>query len=243
MYEIGNMRLQKDDIPFTMVANEVLRDPRLSLKAKGMYAYLFSKPDDWDFSNLRIANEMSDGRHAVLAALKELEELDLLGRIKQSNGRMDYHLKYATQSQKTGPRLFDSITTHADPKSENPKVRKPHSAKTRPISNTVLLSNTEKESNTESSTPGEFARKFFSGDPETCAPIAQQLEQSGIPAQLVARELLKFQRYWTEPTKNGKKQLWETKPTFEVKRRLGTWFRNIAERGSTRQSAGAGVSL
>lgn len=231
------MRLRKEDIPFTMVANEVLKDPSLSWKAKGMYAYLFSKPDEWDFSSLRIMREGIGGRHTVLAALKELEDHGLLIRIRQPNGKMDYILKHAvSHSPKDGPRLFD-------PKSEDRTVRTSDSAKTRPISNTVLLSNTEKESNTESSTPGEFARKFFSGDPETCAPIAQQLEQSGIPTQLVARELLKFQRYWTEPTKNGKKQLWETKPTFEVKRRLGTWFRNIAERGSTRQSAGAGVSL
>ena len=230
------MRLQKDDIPFTMVANEVLKDPRLSLKAKGMYAYLFSKPDDWDFSNLRIAREMSDGRHAVLAALNELEGLALLERVKQPNGRMDYHLKHATQSQKTGPRLFD------EPKSGNRTVRKSHSAKTRPISNTVLLSNTEKESNTEDNTPGDMSRAFFAGDPDICVPIALELQKTGLPDQRIGTELLKFRAYWTEPTRSGRKTRWELQPTFDVKRRLGTWFRNIAERSQTRR-AGAGVTL
>ena len=39
------MKLVKQNVPFTMVANEVLKDPKLSFKAKGLYAYLFSKPD------------------------------------------------------------------------------------------------------------------------------------------------------------------------------------------------------
>lgn len=133
------MRLHRDDIPFTMVANDILRDETLSLKAKGMYAYLFSKPDEWDFSAERIMKESTDGRHAVLAALKELEDAGYLERERQASGRVDYHIKYSTQSPKTELRLFE----------EGPKVGKSHSGKTqsrvsRPVSNTVL-SNTVSE--------------------------------------------------------------------------------------------------
>lgn len=39
-------------------------------------------------------------------------------------------------------------------------------------------------------------------------------------------ELEKFYLYWTEKTKSGKKELWETKKTFEVDRRLYNWFNN-----------------
>lgn len=234
--KIGNMRFSKDDIPFTMVANEVLKNPALSWKAKGMYAYLFSKPDQWEFSNRRIVTESNGGRHAVLSALNELRDAGLLIRVKLPNGKMLYNLKHASaQSPKTEPSLFDK------PKSENPKVRKPEGAKTRPVSNTVKEV-IQKTSKTENSTPGETARKFFEGDVETCAPIATALEQAGIPASLVARELGKFKAYWTEPTRSGRKTRWELQPTFDVRRRLGTWFRNIAERTSTRR-AGAGVTV
>lgn len=93
-------------------------------------------------------------------------------------------------------------------------------------------------------TPGEYARKFFAGDKETVGTVGQQLEASGIPNHMVVRELLKFKNYWTEPTKNGKKQKWELQQTFDVKRRLGTWFRNIAERqGASGNRAGAGVTV
>lgn len=138
------MKLSRDNVPFTMIANEVLNRKDLSLKAKGMYAYLFSKPEDWDFSSARIKNDSSDGRHATLAALQELEDNGLLTRVKQKNGRMDYHIGFATQSQKSGLRLF----VDEKPKSGFRSVRKPLSAKTAPVSNTEK--NTKKENKEDS---------------------------------------------------------------------------------------------
>lgn len=92
-------------------------------------------------------------------------------------------------------------------------------------------------------TPGEEARRFFGGDAEVLAPLAQALiKATNASPQFVAREMLKFKSYWTEPTKSGKRQRWETEKTFEVKRRLGTWFRNIGERQGQKR-AGAGVQI
>ena len=36
--------------------------------------------------------------------------------------------------------------------------------------------------------------------------------------------MLKFISYWTELDKSGRKQRWEKQETFEVARRLVTWF-------------------
>lgn len=47
---------------------------------------------------------------------------------------------------------------------------------------------------------------------------------------IVRAELDKFVNYWTEPTKSGKKQHWELQSTFEVRRRLVTWFTNYNKR-------------
>jgi hypothetical protein len=80
----------KDKIPFTQVANGVLTDKRLSAKAKGLYAYLYSKPDGWDFAIDRIALEMADGRKSINEGLKELEALGFLTRKRQSDGRVLY---------------------------------------------------------------------------------------------------------------------------------------------------------
>lgn len=91
------MKLSKANVPFTMVANEILSRPDLSLKAKGLYAYLFSKPDDWDFAAERIAKECKEERKAVMRILKELEVAKLLTRVRLQNSRMEYHLAYTSE--------------------------------------------------------------------------------------------------------------------------------------------------
>jgi len=55
---------------YTVVPNAILRDPNLSLRAKGLYAYLCSKPGTWRFSMSRV--EGSDGRAAIRSAMQEL---------------------------------------------------------------------------------------------------------------------------------------------------------------------------
>lgn len=41
---------KKQALPFTQIVNAVLEDKRISLKAKGLYAFMFSKPDNWSFN-------------------------------------------------------------------------------------------------------------------------------------------------------------------------------------------------
>lgn len=65
---------------FTQVPNTILTDPRISAKAKGIWAYLASKPTGWDFSSERIAKEFADGRDSIRAGLRELESVGLLKR-------------------------------------------------------------------------------------------------------------------------------------------------------------------
>src|SRR5258708_5712315 len=122
------MKLNKKNIPFTMVANEVLSRPDLSLKAKGLYAYLFSKPDGWDFSGDRIVNETKDGRKIVYAALKELENNNLLQRNRLPSGRMEYTLQYSSH-------LSEMVKRDEKPVAQNGQVPKRSSAKTDSISN------------------------------------------------------------------------------------------------------------
>lgn len=88
-------KIIKQQVPFTQVANVVLNDKKLSLGAKGLFAYLFSKPEGWQFSSVRIAAEQADGRDAVLAALRELEVAGYLIRQKHASGRMTYSLAYS----------------------------------------------------------------------------------------------------------------------------------------------------
>lgn len=138
--------IKKEVIPFTQVANEVLYDPNLSFKAKGVYAYLYSKPDGWDFAIDRIALETKEGRKAINAAMHELEEHGYLYRARQKSGRVAYILK--SQMPKMGTR----------PHAPFGQVPKRPSAEMGTVSNTdnkVILSN----SNTDTSSPTKLVQE------------------------------------------------------------------------------------
>jgi len=70
---MSNSTLKKGfNCPFTQVPNEIINDERVSLKAKGLYLYMVSKPDNWEFSMSGIASQNKDGREAVSNIIKEL---------------------------------------------------------------------------------------------------------------------------------------------------------------------------
>ena len=130
------MKIKKENINFTQVSNDLLLDKRVSAKAKGIYAYLYSKPDNWDFSVDRIASDFKDGYKAVNGGIKELEELGYIGREKQNNGR-NYYSIY--QKPQKNPLPAEKATRQ---KGNQPK-RQP--AKKEGISNTDNISNIDKE--------------------------------------------------------------------------------------------------
>ena len=66
----------------------------ISLKAKGLFAYIQSKPDGWDFSAERIAKYLKEGLQSVSSALKELEKSGYLIRQKKQNEWGHWEIEY-----------------------------------------------------------------------------------------------------------------------------------------------------
>ena len=83
--------IKKFSLPFTQISNAVLNDAGLSLKAKGLYAYLFSKPDGWVFHNAVILREIKEGRDAFRSAVLELENAGYIKRetLKNAAGQVE----------------------------------------------------------------------------------------------------------------------------------------------------------
>lgn len=104
---------------FTVVTNEVLRDSRLSFRARGILASILSRPDNWRSTAESLAKESTEGRSAILTALKELETYGYLERKKYQ----DEFGRWVTESLIYDQPKFDFPTsvnpTSVEPTSEN----------------------------------------------------------------------------------------------------------------------------
>lgn len=64
--------IKRANAPFTLIPNSILVDTDISAKAKYLYIYLFSKPNNWEFYTSNVLSEMKEGRDSYLAGIKEL---------------------------------------------------------------------------------------------------------------------------------------------------------------------------
>ena len=94
--------LRKEGIPFTQIPNELINNNSLSLKAKGLYSYLQSKPSGWRFSSERMVEESKDGIDSIKTGLQELEKQGYLKRVRKNDGRVEYLLKYNKNKHQSG---------------------------------------------------------------------------------------------------------------------------------------------
>ena len=101
---------------FTIIDNNFLRDERLSFKAKGLFMYMWSQSNDWNFYVNELSSHAKDGRNAVMTGLEELESYGYLKRKRVRN---------AQGQLKETEYVLSEIPTLEKPKSENPTLEKP----------------------------------------------------------------------------------------------------------------------
>lgn len=73
------------DANFTIVRNEMLRNDKLSLKAKGLLAMMRSFPPDWTYRQSHLVKLSTDGRDSMRAGLKELLDYGYITRHQSRN--------------------------------------------------------------------------------------------------------------------------------------------------------------
>lgn len=71
-------RSQRPTEHFTILRNDVLRDTRLSFRARGLLAAILSRPDNWTIRSTQLATEGGEGRDAIRSALAELRNYGYL---------------------------------------------------------------------------------------------------------------------------------------------------------------------
>lgn len=86
-------------------------------------------------------------------------------------------------------------------------------------------------------TPFQEAKSFFENEKKQEEIILFFLEK-GANENAVRKEMKNFVLYWTEPNKIGTKQKWQLQQTFDVKRRLSTWFSRVKDFSSKTRGYG-----
>lgn len=59
--------------PFTRITNQVLENKELSARAKGLFCYMLSAKDNWQFYETELFKHFTEGRDALRTAVHELE--------------------------------------------------------------------------------------------------------------------------------------------------------------------------
>ena len=106
---------------FTIMSNHHLRNPNLSLKAKGLLSLMLSLPEDWDYTTKGLAQICKEGVDSIGTALKELERYGYLTRrrLRCENGQLgdiEYTI-HETPAEISGE--------SSSPKRENPEQVNP----------------------------------------------------------------------------------------------------------------------
>lgn len=72
------IRRKKRETEFTILPNDMLQRRDMSMKSKGLLAYLLSLPPNWEIKKTELQNHFKDGREAVTSAFDELVEMQYI---------------------------------------------------------------------------------------------------------------------------------------------------------------------
>lgn len=107
-----NKKLQKK---FTIADNRIMQSSNLSFEARGLYFYMLSLPNGWEFSEARLAKNGGIGLDKCKRILKELFEIGLIKR-EFTHNEKGYKKSIYT--------LFD-FDTIENPSKNNPTLENP----------------------------------------------------------------------------------------------------------------------
>lgn len=122
----------KKETNYVVLDKYFINDIKLSWKAKGIMAYMLSKPDNWTFYIDELVKHSADGKSSFRSGFKELQDYGYVKRMRTRNKKGTFDWETIVQER-----------PHTDfPQVDKPVVDKPQMDKPQ-VDNRKLLSNDE----------------------------------------------------------------------------------------------------
>lgn len=116
---------------YVSLSRQLIRDERLSWKARGIMAYLWDQSDEWNFHQSEVVKHSADGVDSLRSGLHELEKFGYLTRkrVRKENGNWgdtEWVLNQEPTVKPFSPKLDNPIQDKAIQENaiqENPTLR------------------------------------------------------------------------------------------------------------------------
>jgi len=183
--------IKDKDNPFVMIDRRPIENPKLSWKAKGILAYLLSRPDNWIVRLTDLVNRSPDGVYAIRGAINELKKAGHVSSKEVRDGEGKF-LRYELEVYELP---FTSKPLINFPQADNPQA-----------DNLMLNDTDNNEKNKqqeEEGAPGKNVFQLYEEEVGLLTPmIADTLKawEKDVPEQWIADAI-------REAVKNGKRNL------------------------------------
>jgi DNA-binding MarR family transcriptional regulator len=128
--------IKKFQKSFTQIDNTIVNDDKLSMQAIGLFCYIWSKPDDWQYYKNEIMKRFNCGKDALTTAINSLQENNYLfiTQVRADDGKFTKSTWYLSDEGK------------AREQAVKPQAEKPHAEKSEAENQPLLILN---KTNTE----------------------------------------------------------------------------------------------
>ena len=137
---------------YSIISNECLKNPKISTRSKGMYAYIMTLPDDWVIQKGELYKHFAEGKDYLDKGFNELKKYGYIKqmRVQQENGQFaGYEYIVYEFAQNTSDETISGDSNNVDkplddiPSTEIPSTVDPQLLKTKEKQNTERKLNTK----------------------------------------------------------------------------------------------------
>lgn len=163
---------------YTMIRNAAARDPRISLKARGLLLLMLSYDESWTYHLSHLETLMTDGRDSLRSGVRELEAAGYLMReqTRDEKGRVTGVLYWVRDSPSTDGKPVDGKPADGKPATKKNNSKKNNSKKIKHVNSPKLEPVREPElATTSPSVPaavfGEVWNEYSGNLPKVRLPL------------------------------------------------------------------------